>query len=112
MSSKKVKKEETMKKGKRVFLAAIICFLCIAVLAGCSSGIEGKLLGTWQDGNSTVTFYNDGTFTSYGTGTWHIVDESTLKMTYANSSVRTLIIESITSDTVTFEGGYMWEKIK
>lgn len=98
---------------KSKILEIIAALLCAAVLTACSSGLAGKLPGTYSRGGHPITFYSDGTYEEsgkYGTGEWVILDNRTLKLTDFYGSTVTFEIKDITEDGMeTTES--VWERI-
>lgn len=103
-----------IKSVKRRLLGAAAALLCAAVLAACSSGLEGKLPGTYKRSGHNITFYSDGTYEEqmeYGTGQWVILDGHTLKLTDFYGSTATFELEDITDEGI-HANGYLWERVR
>lgn len=95
-------------------LGGIAALLCATVLTACSSGLAGKLPGTYERGNHRITFYSDGTYEEsgeYGTGEWVILDNRTLKLTDFYGSTATFELSDITNEGI-IANGNVWERIQ
>lgn len=111
--------------------AAVMCLvLLVCLMAGCAStekagnastekagsaSTEDKLVGKWTRwGEEIITFYEDGTFVEdeYGTGYWTILSDNTLKATSFYGETSTITIAEITDDSVVFENGVEWKRVK
>ncbi len=111
---------EQMKKTKGSRFFALLCALMIAgLLAGCGQSLESQLAGSWyrdglettqRDGSQgpTFTLYSDGTCklsNEYGTGTWAVVNEDSLKLTSYYGETDTAKITSLKGGCLTLENG-------
>lgn len=100
-------------KGK--VLSGIAVFLCAVMLAACSSGLAGRLPGTYELGYGQRTFYSDGTYEEtgkYGTGQWVILENHTLKLTDFYGETVTFEVSDITNQGVVCADGSIWERVK
>lgn len=87
--------EFVMKKTTKEFVIVLValCIMCMVVLGIAQGGnnLESKLVGSWYEvyDNGEVeewamSFYEDGTCEIndiYGTGSWTILEDNTLKVT-------------------------------
>lgn len=113
-----------MRKTKRVWALLLCGVMLLGLLAGCGQSLESQLVGSWYvDGRESsqraggmgpyFTLYSDGTCKlswEYGTGTWALVNDNTLKLTDFYGESTTAKVVSVEGGCLTMEGGgVLWD---
>ena len=98
---------------KKLFARIGSAVLVLLLLAGCSGqkSLEEQMAGSWYaEGREEpmFTLYSDGTCEiagEYGSGTWAVVNDKTLKLSNYYGETQTAVIVSVSDGCLTLEQG-------